>query len=129
MCHTQQLDLFNNQIGDTGVTALAEACARGALAKCTRLKIWGNQIGDAGCTALADACARGALPQCTVLRLSRNQIGDAGITALAQAIKPVSEGRSEALPSLEKLYLDDGPRGTEHPALKAACMARGITFH
>ena len=31
MCHTQELYLFENQIGDTGVTALAEACARGAL--------------------------------------------------------------------------------------------------
>ena len=31
MCHTQELRLHYNQIGDAGVTALAEACARGAL--------------------------------------------------------------------------------------------------
>ena len=76
MCHTQVLYLYNNQIGDTGVTALAEACARGAL------------------------------PQCTTLGLAQNQIGDAGITALAQAIKPASKGGSGAMASLKKIVVD-----------------------
>ena len=31
-----------------------------------------------------------------------------------------------ALPLLETLYVDDGPLGTEHPQLQAACEARGI---
>ena len=31
VCHTQVLSLQNNQIGDMGVSALASACAGGAL--------------------------------------------------------------------------------------------------
>ena len=33
-----------------------------------------------------------------------------------------------ALASLKTLIVDDGPLGTEHPALKAACEARGISL-
>ena len=33
MCHTQELYLSGNQIGDAGVTALANACAGGAMAQ------------------------------------------------------------------------------------------------
>ena len=126
MCHTQGLYLFDNQIGDTGVTALAEACARGALPQCRVLDLRRNEIRDAGITALADACAIGALPQCQVLSLLRNRyrIGDAGITALAQAITPVSEGGSGALPQLKDLHLYE-----EAPALEAACKARGIAYY
>ena len=90
MCHTQALYISRNQIGDAGVTALAEACARGALSQCTELSLWGNQIGDAGITALADACGSGAMA------------------------------------SLMTLFVNGGPLGTEHPALKAVCEARGI---
>jgi hypothetical protein len=93
-----------------------------ALAKCQVLYLNGNQIGDAGVKSLADACAIGALPQCRELLLSGNQIGDAGIIALAQAIKPVSEGGSGAMASLQMIYVHNA----EHPRLKAACEARGI---
>ena len=55
-----------------------------------------------------------------VLDLRNNQIGDAGLTALAKAVE------NGALASLETLYVADGPLGTEHPALKAACKVRGI---
>ena len=54
------------------------------------------------------------------LDLCNNRIGGPGITALADAL-----GKG-ALASLKTLYVDDGPLGTEHPALKAACEARGI---
>ena len=54
------------------------------------------------------------------LDLEGNQIGDAGLTALAKAVE------SGALASLKTLEVDDGPLGTEHPALNAACKARGI---
>ena len=54
------------------------------------------------------------------LNLNTNKIGDPGITALADAL-----GKG-ALASLEKLRVDDGPLGTEHPALKDACEALGI---
>ena len=46
MCHTQVLYLYNNQIGDTGVTALAEACARGAMARLQHLYLGGHSFAD-----------------------------------------------------------------------------------
>ena len=42
MCHTcpsQDLRLSNNQIGDAGVTALANACAGGAMASLTKVVV------------------------------------------------------------------------------------------
>jgi Ran GTPase-activating protein (RanGAP) involved in mRNA processing and transport len=54
------LGLANNQIGDAGVTALAQSCARGALTSLKVLYLDENQIGDDGVTALAKACANGA---------------------------------------------------------------------
>jgi hypothetical protein len=96
--------LSRNQIGDDGITALAQAIkpvsegGSGAMANCQSLNLVLNKIGDAGMEAFASACARGAMGKCTDLALSYNQIGDAGITALAQAITPVSEGGSGALP-------------------------------
>jgi len=54
------------------------------------------------------------------LQISENQIGDVGVSALSLAIA------NGAMASLETLYVDDGPLGTEYPALKAACEARGI---
>ena len=33
MCYAQRLNLIGNQIGDVGVTALADACASGSLAQ------------------------------------------------------------------------------------------------
>ena len=54
------------------------------------------------------------------INLYGNQVGDVGMQALASAVA------SGAMASLKTLYVDDGPLGTEHPALKAACKARGI---
>jgi Ran GTPase-activating protein (RanGAP) involved in mRNA processing and transport len=107
---------------DAGVTALADACGRGALAMCKELDLNGNQIGDAGVESLADACAIGALSQCTELDLSVNQIGDAGIAALARPIKPVSEGGSGAMANLKELYFDRGNiSGPVKSAIKDIC--------
>ena len=105
---------------------IADLIASGALARCQALCLNGNQIGDPGLASLADACARGALAQCQELDLSENQIGDVGLTAFAQAIKPVSEGGRGALATLKELVMDNGPLGTDHPQLKAACKTRGI---
>ena len=52
------------------------------------------------------------------LSLYNNKISDAGLTALAKAVE------SGALASLKDLYFHE-----DAPALKAACQARGITFH
>jgi hypothetical protein len=42
MCHTQELNLYRNQIGNAGLTALAKAVESGALPKCTILMLDGN---------------------------------------------------------------------------------------
>ena len=60
-----------------------------------------NNIGDAGLTALAEAVESGALAQLTRLDLDNNRIGDAGLTALAEAIKPTADNASGALDKLE----------------------------
>ena len=66
MCRAQTLRLAFNQIGDAGVTVLANACAGGALASCTMLVLAMNQIGDAGTEAFSGALAKGAMAHLTV---------------------------------------------------------------
>ena len=118
----KDLRLHWNQIGDDGLKALAEACASGALASLKELNLAMNQIGDAGLNALAEAIkptannASGALASLTTLELWGNAIGDDGMKALADACA------SGALASLKELVVDN----SEHPALEAACLARGI---
>ena len=68
------------------------------------------------CTLLTQNTSLVCHTQVLELRLYNNHIGDAGLTALAQAVE------SGALASLKTLVLDN----EEHPALKAACQARGI---
>ena len=63
LCCVQILRLDNNEIGDAGVMALADAAAGGALPQLTNLYLDGNKIGDTGLSALASACASGALPE------------------------------------------------------------------
>ena len=52
--------------------------------------------------------------------LDSNQIGDVGMQAFSTALA------GGALASLEDLYVSDESLDTEHPALEAACEARGI---
>ena len=66
MCHTQELSLWGNKIGDAGLTALAKAVESGALPQLEKLWLGGNSIGDAGLSALADVVSRGALDHLTV---------------------------------------------------------------
>jgi len=122
LAQLKTLVLHENQIGDAGVTALAEACAGGAMAQLQELHLEINQIGDAGVTALANACAGGAMAQLKNLYLHQNQLGDAGVTALANACA------GGAMASLKELVMDDGPLGVDHPKLKSACQKRGITL-
>ena len=75
MCHTQDLRLAFNKIGDAGLTALAKAVESGALAALETLDLGGNAIGDDG------------------------------MSALAKAIKPTAENASGALPQLKDLYI------------------------
>ena len=39
MCHTQVLQLYNNNIGDAGLTALAKAVESGALASLKKIVV------------------------------------------------------------------------------------------
>ena len=47
MCHTQELWLYDNKIGDAGLTALAKAVESGALAS-PGVDLGLDRIGDAG---------------------------------------------------------------------------------
>ena len=128
----EKLILSGNAIGDAGLFALVDAVKpssanpRGALPRLEQLLLDSNAIGDAGLISLADAVKptpespMGALGSLVQLKLWDNHIGDKGMKAFASAIA------SGALPSLETLVVNDGPLGTEHPQLKAACEARGI---
>ena len=92
-----QLLLSNNNIGDAGIAALAQAIepgGSGALSQCTVLQLGSNTFGDAGITALADACGRGALPKCQTLSLDHNRISNTGLLAFARAIMPGGDGPS-----------------------------------
>ena len=75
MCPLQKLWLYDNQIGDAGVTALALACAGGAMAQLETLDLSRNQIGDAGVTALASACAGGAMASLQTLVMDNGPLG------------------------------------------------------
>ena len=102
------------------------ALSSGALASLEKLYVSENQIGDEGIKAFSSALSSGSLGSLTHLDLDNNRIGDAGMIAFANAIKPTDEIPMGSLASLKTLYVDDGPMGTDHPALKAVCGARGI---
>jgi hypothetical protein len=57
------------------------------------LSLKGNKIGDPGITALADALGKGALASLETLNLGRNQVGDTGLSALASALTPGPSGK------------------------------------
>ena len=115
------LDLSDNQIGDAGMIALANAIKpttenpMGSLANLILLFLSGNKIGDEGMKALSSAIASGSLGNLIVLDLSDNHIGDKGMEAFSSAIA------SGSLPSL--YYLLVGRPWTENGNLKAACRA------
>ncbi len=71
----QDLYLHSNKIGDAGTSALADACASGALANVRELGLHANKIGDAGMSALAGACARGALASLKTLHVDDGALG------------------------------------------------------
>ena len=75
MCHTQELDLDNNEIGDAGLQALADALGKGALASLEKLYLYSNAIGDDGMSALASACASGALASLVELIVDDGPLG------------------------------------------------------
>ena len=158
LANLTELHLGRNNIGDEGMQVFSTAISSGALASLTHLMLNSNQIGDVGITAFAGAIRSGSLASLQKLYLNHNQIGDAGMIAFAEALKPTDESpmgalatltrfdlrynqigdegmkvfstalSSGSLASLETLLVDNGPVGDGHPALKEACVARGITL-
>ena len=57
MCHVQTLRLDGNNIGDTGLTALAKAVESGALPKCTTIYTGSNPASAEAKQAVKDAIA------------------------------------------------------------------------
>ena len=75
-----ELDLESCTLGKTGISALCDAMANGALPALRRLRLERNSIGDAGAHSLAE-CA--ALANLRELEAGHNRIGHKGGTALA----------------------------------------------
>jgi len=108
------LSLGANNIGDAGAVAIS-----GGLKANTVLKILGlsyNQIGDVGGVAIGDGLSVNV--SLNVLNLSNNSIGNAGATAIGVAL------RSNDSVGLRELFVSAAL--VEHPALKAACAAKGV---
>jgi len=149
--HLETLYLYNNQIGDAGLTSLSTALARGALPQLVDLHLSLNQISDAGLTSFSEALASGALPQLVKLWLTDNQIGNSGLTSLSEALASGALGHltslglsgnqigdaglksfsevlaSGALAKLQDIYVDD--KHMTHPKLKQVCKRRNIEIH
>ena len=80
--------LSNNDIGDEGVVALADACStHDALPRLKKLWLQRNSIGDAGLTALAKACNDGALAECLYIGLDDNRGSWRANRAVSDALK------------------------------------------
>ena len=112
------------------VALLQYAISSGALASLEKLYLDNNQIGDEGMIALAEAITpnmdgKGALASLKDLRLYENRIGDAGFEALAKAITP-RDGKG-ALASLETLSLQMNDIGGDGKmALSSACSSGAL---
>ena len=93
-----ELWLSNNEIGDDGMVALADALAVGALAGLGDLRLQFNAIGEVGLRALAAAVSsHGALANTWYLGLSDNRFGDDALRALEAAIAAGGLARLEFL--------------------------------
>ena len=86
LTNLSDLHLSGNQIGDAGLTALADSLSNGAV-QIRNLDLFGNQVGDPGVSALADACARGALAPGAAVFLDNNNVTQAGKQAARDATK------------------------------------------
>ena len=95
-CHSlRTLNLEFNRLGDSGVSAIASAFARGLRPELTSLSLAHNDVGDTGLLRLAHALSNGALPKLSTLSLAGNpRIRDDGLDALGRAIASVRELRT-----------------------------------
>tara|TARA_B110000046_G_scaffold4947_1_gene5267 strand:+ start:1045 stop:1401 length:357 start_codon:yes stop_codon:yes gene_type:complete len=75
-----------------------------------------NQICDDGVKAFSTALSSGSLASLEYLEMQI--IGNEGMKAFSSALS------SGSLKSLQALFVDDGPMGTDYPALRAVCEVR-----
>ena len=116
-----RISFMNCQIGDTGFTAFASACASGSMGALKALALKSNEIGDEGMKAFATAS--GSLGALISLVLSHNRIGNAGITEFSRAIA------SGSLGNLAVLDLDKNQIGDEGMAAFAAASGSLRALH
>ena len=65
----------------------ARFSANGALPALEQLELTSNQIGDDGLSALASACASGALPKCTYIDVDENPASEEARQAVQEALE------------------------------------------
>ena len=111
----KELYLFNNQIGDVGLLALAHTLRQLPI---TALNMGDNQIGDGGLAALIAQPMTGVLEMLQVLDIGSTHITDAGCTTLASAL------RSGALPALKRVDLRENDTFIFSPAHQEIFEAR-----
>ena len=116
----EKLSLSDNEIGAEGLRALARA----PLPALKRLELYNMEMGDAGVCALADELPAGAWPALEKLWLTstskwpEREAGDVGLKALGRAL-----GRG-AMPNLETIfYKQDFNRAAAHFAEGKAAVA------
>ena len=121
--HCTQLELYLNEIGAVGLTALARAITplskggSSALKQCTRISLEGNDIGDTGMMNFCEALRQGAMAQCTELVLGGNRISDEGMESLSFALAGGALKQCTSLPLNGNQIGDAG----------LAALARAIT--
>ena len=90
----EELDLWNNPVGNEGFAALvappaptgAPPTTTGGLTKLMALCLWSTQITDAGCATLAAALDSGALPALERLYLSNTSASATATDAFFEAL-------------------------------------------
>ena len=113
------LDFRDNDIGNLGMIALANAIVNKPLLNLQVLDFERNKIGDPGMIALADAIVSKPLLKLKVLAFAKNKIGDPGMIALAKAISVGS------LPVLPRAFMSDNP-GSDVPIEEALAQRKQL---
>ena len=82
----QRLWLFENGIGDAGLSALLAQPMSDVLPALEQLDLHNNRVGDAGCARLHVALERGALPALVTLTIMGNPCSDQAQRAVAEVL-------------------------------------------
>lgn len=108
--HVEDLDFFDNDIGDEGALELGKCIANHFGQSLKRINLSNNQIGDKGATEIAKQLAK--CPKLSNLDLTRNSISCQGAAAIARELLEQSSSSS----SLQYLALTHNQIGDEGAA-------------